>query len=121
MWPALGLWGNGAARNGVDDRVVGVTSARTSWRLYVATHQDAVKRTKQNEKRRQKNRHYRTMMRNQIKKLRALVEAGDHAAANAELSKAVGVIQRVSAKGIIHPNQAARRCSRLNAAVRALA
>lgn len=91
------------------------------WSISVATHQDAIKRTKQNEKRRQKNRHYRTMMRNQIKKVRAAVETGDHAVASEQLRKAIGVIQRVAAKGIIHPNQAARRCSRLNAAVRALA
>ena len=44
-----------------------------------------------------------------------------HAAAQAELVKAVSIIQRVAGKGIIHRNQAARRVSRLNAAVKALA
>ena len=83
----------------------------------MANHQDAIKRNKQNEKRRMRNKHYRSVMRNQIKRLRAAVEAGDKGAANDELKKAISVIQRVAAKRVIHKNQAARRCSRLNAAV----
>ncbi len=86
----------------------------------MANHQDAIKRNKQNEKRRAQNRHYRSVMRNQIKRVRVAVDAGDKAAANAELSKAVSVIQRVAGKRVIHKNQAARRCARLNAAVRAM-
>lgn len=87
----------------------------------MANHQDAIKRNKQNEKRRMKNRHYRSVMRNQIKRVREAVEAGDKSAANVELSKAVSVIQRVAGKRVIHRNQAARRCARLNAAVSAMA
>lgn len=86
----------------------------------MANHQDAIKRNKQNEKRRMRNRHYRSVMRNQIKRVRAAVDSGDKAAAAEELRKAVSVIQRVAAKRVIHKNQAARRCSRLNAAVRAM-
>jgi len=77
-----------------------------------------MKRIKQNEKHRMRNRHYRTRMRNQIKKVRAAVEAGDKDAAQVELREATGVIQRLAGKGIIHRNQAARRISRLNAAVK---
>jgi len=87
----------------------------------VANHKDAIKRIKQNEVRRMRNRHYRSVMRNQIKRVRSAVKAGDKSTANAELSKAIGTIQRVAAKGIIHKNQAARRCSRLNAAVKQMA
>ena len=87
----------------------------------MAHHKDAIKRIKQNAKRRARNRHYRSRMRNQIKTLNETIEAGDHAAAQAELVKAVSIIQRVAGKGIIHRNQAARRVSRLNAAVKALA
>ncbi len=86
----------------------------------MANHKDAIKRNKQNEKRRMRNRHYRSVMRNQIKRVRAAIESGDKAKANEELRKAVSVIQRVAAKRVIHKNQAARRCSRLNAAVRAM-
>ena len=87
----------------------------------MANHKDAIKRNNQNIRRRAANRHYRSMMRNQIKKLHTAIEGGDQDAANAELRKAVAIIQRVAGKRIIHRNQAARRCARLNAAVKAMA
>jgi small subunit ribosomal protein S20 len=87
----------------------------------VATHQDAIKRMKQNEGRRQRNRHFRSRMRNQIKLVRDAVAKGDVANAQTSLREAVSVIHRVCSKGIIHRNQAARRISRLNKAVKAIA
>lgn len=86
----------------------------------MAHHKDAIKRMKQNEKRRLRNRHYRSTMRTQIKKVRAAVEAGDAELASAELNKAVAIIQRLSSKKIIHPRNAARRVSRLYRAVNGL-
>ncbi|MEZ4323166.1 MAG: 30S ribosomal protein S20 [Myxococcota bacterium] len=87
----------------------------------MANHKDAIKRNAQNIRLRAANRHYRSMMRNQIKKVRAAVESGDKSAAATELRTAVSVIQRVAAKGVIHRNQAARRCARLNASVKGMA
>lgn len=87
----------------------------------MAHHKDAIKRNKQNETRRLRNRNYRTLMRNQIKKLRAAVEANEVENAQAELSKAISVVMRIATKGVIHPNQAARRVARLNAAVKKIA
>lgn len=87
----------------------------------MAHHKDAIKRIKQNEKRRAKNRHYRSRMRNQIKQVRQAVEAGDVETAQTSLRGAVSIIHRVASKGIIHRNQAARRISRLNRAVKAIA
>lgn len=86
----------------------------------MAHHKDAIKRIKQNEQRRLRNRHYRSRMRNQIKRVRDAVDKGDAADAQAELRVATSVIQRVAQKGIIHPNQAARRVQRLAAAVKKL-
>lgn len=86
----------------------------------MAHHKDAIKRIKQNAKRNARNRHYRTRMRNQIKAVRAAVDNGDKDAAQAEFRKAVSIIQRVASKGVIHRNQAARRISRLSAAVKAV-
>lgn len=86
----------------------------------MANHKDALKRMRQNAGRRARNRHYRTMMRNQIKALREAVDSGDAAAAQAQLPKTVSMIQRVCAKGIIHRRQAARRVSRLSKAVNAI-
>lgn len=86
----------------------------------MANHKDAIKRNKQNERRRIRNRHFRTKMRNQIKVVRTAIASGDSAVAQAEFTKAVSVIQRNVTKGIIHRNQAARKVSRLHKAVAAL-
>ena len=86
----------------------------------MANHKDALKRMKQNDKRRVRNRSYRTRMRNQIKTLRAAVDAGDGEKAQVELRKAVSVIQKLASKGVIHPNQAARRVQRLSKAVKGI-
>ena len=83
----------------------------------MANHKDALKRIRQNEVRRQRNKHYRSMMRTEIKKLLMAIDAGDSAAAQAQLPKTVSLIQRVAQKVIIHRKQAARRVSRLSHAV----
>lgn len=87
----------------------------------MANHKDALKRMRQNVVRRARNRHFRSRMRNQIKRLRAVIEEGDHGNAMTELSKTVSIIQRNVSKGVIHRNQAARSISRLNKAVKGLA
>lgn len=87
----------------------------------MANHKDAVKRMKQNEARRARNRAYRSRMRNQIKRVREAVAAGDVNSAQEQLKQAVSVIHRVVQKGVIHRNQAARRISRLNKAVKGIA
>lgn len=85
----------------------------------MANHKDAVKRAKQNEARRINNRTYRTRMRNTIKLVRDAVAAGDAKGAQEKLREATSIIHRVCSKGVIHRNQAARRISRLNSAVKA--
>ncbi len=84
----------------------------------MAHHKDAIKRIKQNEKRRMRNRHHRSRMRNQIKKLRGAIEANDTDAAQAEFRKAVSVIHQLASKGVIHRNEASRRVQRLAKAVK---
>ncbi len=86
----------------------------------MAHHKDAIKRIKQNEKQRARNRHYRSRMRNQIKRLRGAVEAGNLEEAHSELRATVSIIHRLASKGVIHRNQAARRVKRLTHAVKNL-
>ncbi|MED5373489.1 MAG: 30S ribosomal protein S20 [Myxococcota bacterium] len=86
----------------------------------MANHADALKRMRQNAKRRMRNRHYRATMRTQIKKVRVAIEAGDAETAAANLNGAVSIIQRLATKGIIHRNQASRRVARLYKAVNKL-
>ncbi len=86
----------------------------------MANHKSALKRIRQNVKRRNHNRHYRSTMRTEIKKLMTAIDAGDADAAKAQLPNTVSIIQRVAQKGIIHRRQAARRVSRLSSKVNAL-
>jgi len=86
----------------------------------VANHASALKRARRNAKVRLNNRIQKSAMRTQIKKVLAAVEAGDKDAAAAELRKATSLIARAGRKRLIHPRQAARRVSRLNAKVKAI-
>lgn len=83
----------------------------------MANHKDALKRQRQNVKRRAHNRHYRSMMRNRIKRIEGALAEGDIARAEESFSMAVSTIQRIAQKGIIHKKQAARRVSRLSKAI----
>lgn len=76
-----------------------------------------MKRMRQNANVRTRNRHYRSTMRTQIKKVREAIEAGDHATAEAGLPSAVSLIQKLAQRGIIHKRQANRRVARLSKAV----
>jgi len=79
-----------------------------------------MKRARQNVKRRTRNRHVKTTMRSQVKKVRAAIEAGDAATARTELPAAVRLVQRAASKGVIHANTAQRTVSRLTIAVQKL-
>ncbi len=86
----------------------------------MANHASALKRARQDQKKRLQNRTQKSAMRTSIKKVLAAVEAGDKAAASAALSQAISLLDRAGRKRLIHPRQASRRVSRLNARVKAL-
>lgn len=86
----------------------------------MANSPQAKKRAIQNEKTRKHNTGLRSMVRTQIKKVIAAIEAGDKEVANAAYAVAVPVIDRMADKGIIHKNKAARHKSRLNGQINAL-
>jgi len=86
----------------------------------VANHVSALKRARQDEKKRTQNRGQRSEMRTAIKKVEAAVAAGDKEAANALLGSAISKIDRAGRKGLIHSSQASRRVSRLNTTVKTL-
>jgi small subunit ribosomal protein S20 len=79
----------------------------------LANIRSAIKRARQNEKRRVANRVYRTSARTHIKKARRLIEAGDLEQAEVRVASAISALDRAAQKGIIHRNNAARRKSRL--------
>ncbi|GAB4268657.1 MAG: 30S ribosomal protein S20 [Deferrisomatales bacterium] len=79
----------------------------------MANHKSALKRMRQDDKRRLRNKAVRTRYRNLIKAVRVAVEAGDAAQAEEALKAAAPYLQRAASKGVIHKNKAARHISRL--------
>ena len=73
----------------------------------------AMKRIRQNEKRRLRNRHDRSQLRTQVKKVRQALEEDDHKTANALLPQTASLIDRMVKKGVIHQNTGSRYLSRL--------
>jgi len=73
----------------------------------------AAKALRRSERRRIRNRFWRSTARTFIKKARKLIEAGDLEAAAKAVGDAISVLDRAAAKGVIHKNNAARRKSRL--------
>ena len=87
----------------------------------MANHASALKRARQDEKIRALHRTQKSTMRTAIKAVHAAIAAGDQAAANEALKAATSLLARAGRKHIIHPSQASRRVSRLNAHVKAMA
>jgi len=79
----------------------------------VANHPSALKRARQNEKRRLRNRMAIGEMRTAIKKFRALVAEKKGEDARSALPSVCALIDRTRKKGGIHANTAARYKSRL--------
>jgi small subunit ribosomal protein S20 len=86
----------------------------------LATHQSAIKRAKQNEKRRTRNLHIETSIKTSVKKVREAIDEKDSEGAKKALLKAIPLIQKGHSKGILHKNTSARKISRLTQAVNAL-
>ena len=64
----------------------------------MATHKDAMKRHRQNEKRRVRNRHYKSMMRNATKLFRSAIENNDLEKAKSLFPSTMKLIQKVGQK-----------------------
>lgn len=86
----------------------------------MANTPSARKRALQSESNRQRNRAYRSRMHTAVKQLRKAIEAQDSVKARLLLSETISVVDATAAKGVIHPNVAARTKSRLARAVDAL-
>jgi len=82
----------------------------------MANLKSSAKRARQNYKRRDANRYFRTTARTYLKEARAQIEANELDDAQETIRKATKALDKAAQKGIIHPNNAARRKSRLMAA-----
>ena len=79
----------------------------------MAHHKSALKRARQNETRRIRNRHQRSTLRTALKKFQALLAAKDVAEAEKNFQAVQKAIDKAVSKGIIHRNAGARYKSRL--------
>lgn len=77
-------------------------------------HKSAIKRARQNEKRRLRNRARKTRMKTAIKAVEMAMLAKDPDLVMEKLREAVSIIDKTASKGTIHRNKAARKISRLH-------
>ena len=75
----------------------------------MANIQSAIKRNRQNAKRRAHNRVFRGRARTFVKDANTVLESGDLEQARDAARKAASALDKAAAKGIIHKNNAARR------------
>ena len=73
----------------------------------------AIKRARQAEKRRLRNKTVRTAIRTAAKKVETLVAAKEKEEARKALLEAAEIISKAASKGVIHKNTASRKISRL--------
>lgn len=81
----------------------------------MANSKSARKRIRTAARNYERNRQYRSSSRTLVKRAELAIQAGDQEAAQAAVSSAVAALDRTASKRVIHPNNAARRKSRLMA------
>ncbi len=86
----------------------------------MAVHKSAIKRNRQNLKRRERNRMFKSMIKTFIKKTRIAVEEKDANKAKEYLSKVRSYLDKSVSKGILHRNNASRKISKLTRLVNSL-
>ena len=79
----------------------------------MANIKSQIKRNRQNDKRRLRNRVYRGQARTAIKDARVVIESQDAEASKKALLEAISALDKAAEKGVLHKNNAARRKSRL--------
>jgi small subunit ribosomal protein S20 len=79
----------------------------------MANIKSQIKRNRQNEERRQRNKSTRSALKTRIKRFNETVEAGDSAAAEQAYREASRALDKAAAKGVLHKNTASNKKSRL--------
>lgn len=86
----------------------------------MANHKSAIKRARQNEKRRLRNKSVKTRVKNIVKNVRLAVDEKSKEEALKELNNAKSAIDKAAKKGVLHKRTAARKISRLSKHVNAI-
>ena len=77
----------------------------------MANIKSQIKRNKQNEKRRLRNKSVKSSLKTAIRKFNEATQAGDPETATALMRDAARKLDKAATKGVIHKNQAANRKS----------
>lgn len=85
----------------------------------MANHKSAIKRARQNEIRRQRNKAVKTRCKSVTKEVRMAVAAGNIDEAAQKLPTATSAFDIAARKGVVHKRTAARKISRLTKLVSA--
>jgi small subunit ribosomal protein S20 len=81
--------------------------------MTLATHKSALKRHRQNQKRRLRNKIIRSQLKTSIKSFVTAIESKDKPAAQEAAKAAIATISKTASKGVIHKKTASRKISRL--------
>ncbi|MFN2593443.1 MAG: 30S ribosomal protein S20 [Actinomycetota bacterium] len=79
----------------------------------MANIKSQIKRNRQNELRRQRNKSARSTLKTKVKGLEAAIDSGDQAAAETAYRDISRSLDKAASKGVIHKNKAANQKSRL--------
>ena len=79
----------------------------------MANIKSQIKRNKQNETRRERNKAVKSALKTSTKKVQAAIADGDAEAAVARQREAARAVDKAASKGVMHKKTAARRKSRL--------
>jgi small subunit ribosomal protein S20 len=77
----------------------------------VANIKSQIKRNRQNEKRRLRNKSVKSSLKTAVRKFREAADAGDTETATVLMREASRKLDKAASKGVIHQNQAANRKS----------
>ena len=87
----------------------------------MANHKSALKRSRQSQVRRLRNKANKSTMKTAIKAVQAAIDENAPDKASEALKAAIPVIDGMASKGTLHKNTASRKVSRLTKRVNALA
>ena len=79
----------------------------------MASHASALKAHRQSLQNRERNRQYRSRLRNALREIRSAVDGNNLTAAKSALKQTISLIDKMTTKGVIHRNAAGRYKSRL--------
>jgi small subunit ribosomal protein S20 len=86
----------------------------------LANHKSAIKRARQNEIRRIRNRSVKTRVKSAVKSVRQAVAEGSGEGLDAQLKQAQSTIDKAVKKGVMHKRTAARKVARLTKLTRSV-